>query len=79
MLWFVLTFLNVDCLLYHHRMTDLKNMNRIAMLPICHQKMDTISAHQIAWNVGLPLEGHLAVFTRFNSKEVMFFVTAWFL
>lgn len=60
-------------------MTDLKNMNKITMLPICHQKMDTISAHQTSWNIGLPLEGHLAVFTRFNSKEVMFFVTVWFL
>lgn len=41
MLWFVLHFLNLDCLLYHHSMIDLKNMNRIASPIYCH-KMDII-------------------------------------
>lgn len=37
MLWFVLNFLHLNCLLYHYRVIDLKNMNRIAMLNILPQ------------------------------------------
>lgn len=41
--------------------------------------MDIIRAHQILWNIGPPLEGHLRFLSRFYSKEAMVIVTAWFL
>lgn len=57
-------------------MSDLKNRNGIAMLPIYRHKMYINRAHQILWTIGSSLEGHLGFFLRFNPNEATVIVTA---
>lgn len=79
MLWFVLNFLNLDCLRYDHRILIWKTWTELLLrIEYIAIKWTSSRAHQILWNLGPPLEGHLVFFLRFVPKEAMVIVTAWF-